>query len=138
MNDFINILIHNKTVEVLLIMIIFDVVFGILRAWKEHSTNSTIGINGMIRKTGMILSSLFLYLLDFILNFNFICFIPEEIMKFLNFQTVGIGTVFGILYILFEFLSILKNMTLCELPIPAKIQSLLEKLCKEMTAEIKQ
>lgn len=137
MEHFINLLVINKTLKVLIVVIILDIIFGVLRAFKEKSTNSTIGINGMIRKSGMLISSIFLYLIDAILDLNFIGFLPDDLLSYIGLNTCGIGTLFGILYILFEFLSILKNMTLCELPIPKKLQDLLLKITQEMTQEIK-
>ena len=40
-----------------------------------------------------------------------------------------------IIYIIFEFLSVLKNMVLCKMPIPKKLQKFLNKLLKEFTQE---
>ena len=45
--------------KVLIIVIIMDIVFGVLRAIREKKINSTVGIDGMIRKTGMLLSVIF-------------------------------------------------------------------------------
>lgn len=135
-NYFIN-LIQNDTIKLLFIFIIFDIVFGILRAIKERKINSTIGIDGMIRKSGMILSEVFLFIIDKIVNLNFVGFIPEEILSFIGLKFVGIGELFGILFIIFEFLSILKNMYKCKLPIPKKLEGLLKKLLTEFTEEIK-
>lgn len=35
-------------------VIIFDLFLGVMRSFKEKKTNSTIGIDGMIRKVSMI------------------------------------------------------------------------------------
>ena len=43
-----------------------------------------------------------------------------------------------ILFIAFEILSIFKNMILCKLPIPKKLQQFLENAMKEFTGEIKE
>ena len=61
-------LLENSNIKLLLIFIIFDIVFGILRAIKERKLNSTIGIDGMIRKAGMILSDCFLFIIDRIIK----------------------------------------------------------------------
>lgn len=110
--------------------------FGILRAIKERSINSTIGIDGIIRKIGMIISVIFLIIIDFLVNFDFIGFIPTEVKAFINIEKVGIDTVFSVLFIIFEILSILKNMILCELPIPRKLQTFLEKIMNDYTEEL--
>ena len=56
-----NCLLENISFKLLLIFIVFDIIFGILRAIKEKEINSTIGIDGMIRKVGMIISTIFLF-----------------------------------------------------------------------------
>lgn len=130
-------LLENSNIKLLLIFIIFDIVFGILRAIKERKLNSTIGIDGMIRKAGMILSDCFLFIIDRIINLNFVGFVPEEILSFLNLKFVGIGDLFNILFIIFESLSVLKNMHRCKLPIPKKLEKAIEKLLTEFTEEVK-
>ena len=130
-------LLENSNIKLLLIFIIFDIVFGILRAIKERKLNSTIGIDGMIRKAGMILSDCFLFIIDRIIDLNFVGFVPEEILSFLNLKFVGIGDLFNILFIIFESLSVLKNMYRCKLPIPKKLEKAIEKLLTEFTEEVK-
>ena len=49
---------------------------------------------------------------------------------------IGLASVFNFLFIIFEFLSVLKNMVKCKLPIPKKIQTFLEKALKEYTDEL--
>ena len=100
--DFLNVLMNIKTFNILIIMVCFDTIFGILRAIKERKTNSAIGIDGMIRKSGMLISSIFMYLLDYILNLNFISFLPDSILNFLNIESLGIGSLFGILFVISE------------------------------------
>ena len=130
-------LLENSNIKLLLVFIVFDIIFGILRAIKERKLNSTIGIDGMIRKTGMILSECFLFIIDRIINLNFVGFVPEEILSFINLKFVGIGDLFNILFLLFESLSVLKNMYRCKLPIPKKLEKAIEKLLIEFTEEVK-
>lgn len=134
--NFIQSLVNCNTVKILIIAIITDTLFGILRAIKEKSINSAIGIDGIIRKVGMLITIIFSYLVDYILTINFIAFLPTELKQFLNINSIGIGDLFSILFIIFEFLSILKNMVKCKLPIPAKLQDKLEKIMKEFTSEL--
>lgn len=112
--------------------------YGILRAIKEKKINSCIGIDGIIRKVAMLISIVILSLIDKIINIDLIGFIPEIIKTTLNLGQVGISTLFIILFVLFEILSILKNMVLCKLPIPKKLQTQLENIMKEFTNEIKE
>lgn len=136
--DFLYSLINNDGVKLLIIVIVLDTIFGILRAIKEKSLNSCIGIDGIIRKTGMLISIIFLALIDSIMNIDLIGFIPENIKNVLQFGKVGISDIFNLLFIIFEILSIFKNMILCKLPIPKKLQEFLENAMKEMTGEIKE
>lgn len=136
--EFLNNLINNDSVKILIIVIVLDTIFGILRAIKEKEINSTIGIDGILRKTGMLITIFFLSMIDYIVKINLIGFIPEEIRTLLNLKDVGISNLFNILYIIFEIISIFKNMILCKLPIPKKLQNYLEKIMKEFTTEIKE
>lgn len=123
--------------KLLLLIIIMDVVFGVIRAIKERKVNSTIGIDGMIRKVGMMIAMLFLIGIDLLIPIDLIGFIPEPVKDYLNFNRVGIDSLFSILFITFESLSVLKNMIKCELPIPQKLQDFLEKIMSEYTDELK-
>lgn len=136
--DFLYSLINNDSIKILIIVIVLDTIFGILRAIKEKSLNSCIGIDGIIRKTGMLISIVFLALIDSIVNVDLIGFIPENVKNVFQFSKLGISDVFNLLFIIFEILSIFKNMILCKLPIPKKLQEFLENAMKEMTGEIKE
>lgn len=136
MLEYLSVLINNDSFKILSIVITLDTIFGILRAIKERNINSCIGIDGIIRKVGMFISVIFLMLIDNIINLDLIGFIPEEIKNILSFGQVGIADIFMILFIVFEILSIFKNMILCKLPIPKKLQNYLEKIMKEFTGEI--
>mgnify|MGYP001076307514 FL=1 len=133
------ILSHFNTtgVKLLMLIIVMDIVFGVIRALKERKINSTIGIDGMIRKVAMITAMLFLIGIDLLIPIDLIGFIPEPVKNYLNFDRVGIDSLFSILFITFESLSVLKNMIKCELPIPRKLQDFLEKIMTEYTDEIK-
>lgn len=135
--QFISYLLNNESVKVLIIFIVLDTIFGILRAIREKSINSSIGIDGIIRKVGMLISILFLSLVDYITSINLIGFIPSQIREFVGIETIGISALFILLFIIFEALSVLKNMVLCKLPIPKKLQEKLEEIFKEFTGEIK-
>lgn len=131
-------LFNNDGLKVLIIVIVLDLILGVLRALRERNVNSCIGIDGMIRKVGMIIVISFLLIIDSIINLNLIGFIPEGIREPLNLGEVGISSLFNILFVIFEILSIFKNMILCKLPIPKKLQDYLEKIMKEFTGEIKE
>lgn len=131
-------LINNDGFKILIIVVVLDTIFGILRAIKEKKVNSAIGIDGIIRKIGMLIAILFLSIIDNIVHVDLIGFIPSNIKEALNFSTVGISDLFNLLFIIFEILSIFKNMVLCNLPIPRKLQEFLENAMKEFTGEIQE
>lgn len=137
MEKFISLL-NNDGMKVLIVVIVLDLILGILRALRERTVNSCIGIDGMIRKVGMLIVVVFLTIIDYIIHFDLIGFIPETIKEVLKLGKVGISSLFNILFIIFEILSIFKNMILCKLPIPKKLQVYLENIMKEFTGEIKE
>lgn len=136
--DFLRSLLNSTSIRILCIVIVLDLIFGILRAIKEKSINSCIGIDGMIRKVGMLITIVILSLIDNLINIDFIGFIPDSAKEVLKFGKIGITDIFNILFIIFESLSIFKNMVLCKMPIPRKLQNFLEKIMKEFTGEIKE
>lgn len=134
--NYLKLLTDNIYLKSLILFIVFDVIFGVLRALKERKINSTIGIDGIIRKCGMMLSIILCLIIDNIINIDLIVFIPEEIKSYIGINKAGITFLFNSLYIVFEILSIMKNMVKCELPIPKKIKNILEKILKEFTKEM--
>ena len=138
MKEYYEIMVHNKGVQLLVIFIVLDVIFGILRAIKEGKLNSTIGIDGIIRKVGMIITICVCILVDIIVQVDLIAFIPENVKSVLGLSKIGVSIIFNMLYIVFEILSIFKNMYRCKLPLPKKLKVYLEKILKEFTSEIKE
>ena len=138
MKEYYEIMVHNKGVQLLIIFIVLDVIFGVLRSIRERKLNSTIGIDGIIRKVGMIITISVSILVDMIVRVDLIAFIPESVKDALGLSKVGVSMIFNILYIIFEILSILKNMYRCKLPLPKKLKVFLEKMLKEFTSEIKE
>lgn len=136
MEYIINLLANNKSLQILVIFIVLDVIFGFLRAVKERRLNSTIGIDGIIRKTGMMITIVVAVILDKIINIDLLFFIPNEAKTILNISECGITILFNLLYIIFESLSILKNMKRCGIPFPRKLNDFLEKLLSEFTSEV--
>ena len=134
----ISLIIEDRLIKALVIFLVLDLIFGVLRAIRERKVNSGIGIDGMIRKVGMMISIIFFVLLDYILEINLIGFIPEDIRTFIKVDKIGVATLFNLLFIVFESLSILKNMIKCKLPIPKKLQLWLEKILKDFTTELKE
>ena len=126
---------NNIIFYLLVISILLDVFLGSIRAIKDRSWNSTVGINGILRKTAMIGSSIFLIVVDNILKIDLLFFVPDEVLNIFNISSIGIFELFGIMFILYESSSILKNMVVCGLPIPLKIKKIIEKFLSDMTNE---
>lgn len=126
----------NSFIKIMAIAICLDTILGVLRAIKEHKFNSSVGIDGAIRKVAMLLSSGALMVTDVIIHLNLLFMVPEEYIKVLGITKLGLCEFFCLLFILYESVSILKNMALCGLPIPARIRSWLTKFLDDMTAEL--
>lgn len=138
MQKYINLLNNDNFLKILIAVICLDVVCGILRAIKEKDINSTIGIDGIIRKVGMLVTIMICLFVDSLIDVDLIFFIPNKWKEILHITKLGIGDFFGLLYIVFEALSILKNMYKIKLPVPKFMKNALEKLLKDITSEIKE
>ena len=136
MDRVITLLSSNSFVKILLIAVALDTILGVLRAIKEHKFNSCVGIDGAIRKAGMLLSVCFLMATDVIMHINVLSMVPEEYVQLLGIDKMGICEFFSLLFILYELVSILKNMTLCGLPVPTKIKRWIQKFLDDMTEEL--
>lgn len=124
--------------RVLLIAISMDMIFGSLRAMRAKKWNSAVGIDGGIRKAGMLVAVLMLQLCDMIINCNVIALVPMEVQETLakiGLMKLGIAELFTLLFILYEATSVLKNMLLCGIPIPRGIRARLAKWLQLMTDE---
>lgn len=86
----------------------------------------------------MIVSTIFIKMIDYMIDLDFLAFVPIAVKEYFAFEQFGIGSLFALLFIVFEALSVLKNMIICKLPIPRKFQAWLEKVLLEFTSEIKE
>ena len=127
----------NVIFELVLIAVVMDTIFGAGRGIRYRKFNSSVGIDGAIRKISMLLSLVFLFVVDRITHLNLIGFIPEEIRTHFpdGMNTIGLLEFFGLLYLCYETVSILKNMTLCGLPVNKlweKVRDFLSKYTEEL------
>ena len=130
----------NAFVIALAIAICADMVFGSLRAIKYRKWNSSVGIDGGIRKVGMVSAVAILTMVDMLLNVNLIGWVDAEVSAFLSAAGIvklGITELFAFLFVLYEATSILKNMLLCGLPIPHGLREKAAKWLERMTDETK-
>ena len=126
----------NSFIRVLLIAVTLDTLLGVLRAIKEHKFNSCVGIDGAIRKAAMLFSVCLLMATDVIMHINVLFMVPETYIKVLGISKLGICEFFCLLFILYELVSILKNMTLCGLPVPSGVKKWIQKFLEDMTEEL--
>ena len=136
MTNYINLVQHNVFILTVAIVILMDTFFGVCRALKEHKFNSCFGIDGGIRKIAMLGCIAFLAGLDICIKINLAFMLPQEWINYLGTDQIGLCEFFSILFILYEAVSILKNMLLCGLPIPARFRNVLEKMLDYFTDEL--
>lgn len=136
MVNYINLLQNNLFVLSVLWAVVLDTILGALRAVKERKFNSTVGINGAIRKTAMIISIAALMAFDMMTHFDLLFMVPEKYIAAIGNCKMGTCEFFSLLFTLYEIVSILKNMVLCGLPVPPKLKALVEKFLDEMTEEL--
>ncbi len=127
---------NNSFLKILLIAVLLDTVLGVMRAIKEHKFNSCVGIDGAIRKVAMMFSVAILMLLDTIMKIDLLFMVPEKYLQVIGISKLGICELFALLFILYECVSILKNMTLCGLPVPIKLKKWIQKFLDDMTDEL--
>ena len=108
---------HSRIVELMLLSVVMDLIFGSLRALREHKLNSSVGIDGAIRKVGMIAAVVCLAFMDVLAPFDLAHFVPRELKEVLSIKDITIMELFALLFAVFEALSVLKNMTLSGLPV---------------------
>ena len=127
----------SKIIELVIIAVVMDTIFGAGRAVKDRRFNSSVGIDGAIRKISMLVSLVFLSIVDMLIHINLIGFIPEAARNYLpqSISTIGLAEFFGILYLCYEIVSILKNMTLCGLPVK-KLWEAVHKFLGKYTEEL--
>lgn len=135
--EFLDTIMHNKFMLVMGICIILDTVLGILKACKQRKLNSAFGIDGIIRKATMIVSSVFLMFFDTLVGFNVISWLPQTFKDTAGLTKIGVGEFYCILFTIFEALSCLKNLYTMGCPTPKWLKNLLEDLLENMTGEVK-
>ena len=136
MNELINELGTNPVIKFVWLTLLADSLFGILRAAKQHELNSSFGINGLLRKCGIVLAVIFLFVADTIANINLTPFLDESSLQNINLTTIGLTESFGVLFVAFESLSILKNMMILGLPLPKGLRNKLETWLKNNSEEM--
>ena len=139
-DNFFDALMGNVFVQLLLMAVCADMIFGSLRAAKYRCWNSAVGIDGAIRKAGMLACVLLFTAMDMMMGVDVLGWLPAQIRTTLDACGVvkmGITELFALLFILYEATSVLKNMLLCGIPVPAGLREKLAKWLDSMTDETK-
>ena len=131
-------LMGNIFIRLLLIAVCADMVFSSLRAAKYRKWNSAVGIDGAIRKAGMLACVLLFTAIDMMMHVDVLGWLPAEarnVMDSCGVVKMGVTELFALLFILYEATSVLKNMLLCGLPVPAGLREKLGAWLSTMTEE---
>lgn len=127
---------QSPMIKLVMLCVIADTILGCLRAIKYRKFNSSIGIDGAIRKVAMLACVVVLMVADVLININLITMIPGDYTSILGIKKIGLCEFFSLLFIAYECISVLKNMLLCGLPVPKKLKGWLEDFLENMTAEL--
>lgn len=122
--------------KIVIWLVAFDMFVGLMRCIKERKINSTCGIDGVIRKVCMIGSVVFLEMISTFVSLDLSKFVPSEILSMLPIKVIGITEFFVIGYVLYEVLSILKNIVRIGNPINNRLIALIEKFLNMFTGEL--
>ncbi len=133
--EFIDAAARNKVIELVVLAIVFDTIFGVLRAAREKKFNSCAGIDGAIRKIGMLISLVLMLAIDMLIKVNLIGFIPETVREHIGLTSIGVAEFFSMLYIAYETVSVFKNMALCGLPVK-KVWAAVREILSRYTDEL--
>ena len=102
---FFSALMGNVFVQLLMIAVCADMVFGSLRAAKYHCWNSAVGIDGAIRKAGMLACVLLFTAIDMMMHVDVLGWLPADTRNVLDACGVvkmGVTELFALLFILYE------------------------------------
>ncbi|MGM9588305.1 MAG: phage holin family protein, partial [Candidatus Limivicinus sp.] len=81
---FFSALMGNIFVRLLLIAVCADMVFGSLRAAKYRCWNSAVGIDGAIRKAGMLACVLLFTAMDMMMHVDILSWLPTDLRNTLD------------------------------------------------------
>ena len=137
-SNYLHTLTGNLFVRLVLWCVVLDTALGCLRAVKYRKWNSSVGIDGGIRKVAMVLSVLFLVLVDDMVGMDVLAWANADtraVLTSMGIKSLGLAEFFCVVYVLYEATSIMKNMLLCGLPLPAGLREKVAKFLDTMTDE---
>lgn len=110
MTDFTMNFMQEVTTQALFIAIVLDILTGVARAWEEKKINSTVGLNGLIRHTIIVIA---VFLLGYLTTAS---------------GTPWFGHTITIAFALQNVASIFENWRLAGHEIPEAIEDILDKV----------
>lgn len=111
----------NRMFSIIALLVLVDFLTGYVKAYLKCELNSTIGLDGLIRKAMILLSMIVFALLDHLIGFDLVEWLPEGIHTIfleLNITPIGLTQLFGVGMILQESTSIVENLHEIGVPIP--------------------
>lgn len=110
-----------RMLMIVVVLVIVDFFTGYVKAYLKCQLNSSVGLDGLIRKAMILFSMLVFILLDEMLCFNLLQLLPSETMGFMSqikMTQVGLMEILGVGVLLQEGTSILENLHELGVPIP--------------------
>ena len=133
-----SIVVPTVGMTVVAFLMITDVISGVFKAIAQKGgINSTIGINGLIRKAGVLLALIVFVVIDSFIKLNFVAMIPSDILAIFNLENtqVGLSHIMLVFFGLFELTSLFENLGEIGVPIPRFITKFIEKLKNAIEGE---
>lgn len=130
-----------NTIQILMmiaVLVLADFMTGYVKAYTKCELNSSIGLDGLIRKAMILFSMLIFMILDGILRLNFISCLPNQILEVIQrfgIEKIGLSELMGMGIILQEGTSILENLHQLGVPIPKFIAQRIEKIRQSYLTE---
>lgn len=121
----------TKILMIIAILVMVDFITGYVKAYHQCELNSSVGLDGVIRKAMILFSMVVFMLLDGILQFNLISCLPQvalEVMREYEFDKIGLSELLGIGIALQEGTSILENLHELGVPIPKCLAHRIERI----------
>lgn len=115
----------------LALLITFDYVTGYTDAFLRKKVDSTVGIDGLIRKGSIIFAAIAFIAFDAITGFDVMAILPNEIKEYTSMFGVaqfGLAEILIIGFCLNELTSVFENLNKLGIPLPKFITKRLNKI----------
>lgn len=115
----------------LALLITFDYVTGYADAFLRKKVDSTVGIDGLIRKGSIIFAAIAFILFDAITGFDVMAILPSEVKEYTSMFGVtqfGLAEILIIGFCLNELTSVFENLDKLGIPLPKFVTKRLNKI----------